>query len=483
MFEHPEDYFSDLNPFEIDIKKTYKKFKTLEKNSSVLFSEEEIRGLIFHFIIRHDVESLKRIIEHGLFLYPKNMSFHVSKISHFVETEQFDKALEAIKKAQLVDSNHPEVLKWLAEIQMENEDLDEAVITINKALLNCSEETLFLKNDLYISLADLYCNMKKHQKAILVLEKAISEIEENEVFYQEIIEIFSENDKLVHAVTYFKNRIDQNPYSYKDWFYLGDTHMKLKDFENAYEAFEYCSIIDANALYPFFLMATCKEFQNKYQEAIQLYIKSIRDSEDHYPYLCVARCYLDLNELDQAKLYLKKCKNNSLFEFQYNKLMGSILIEEGKIKSAIKFLQKSYDENPYEVETIQLLMNCYIDLNMREEFEEIFEEIQEDDELVTDYWKDWMVYFYQNEMIDKISEIATFAYECSEIDNKDVDNLQLVINFALTQKPRIKEVIIKNLIEDFDETHENLMLICPDLTSTDKEIQKAINYYNNSQDE
>ncbi|WOG25613.1 hypothetical protein [Endozoicomonas sp. 8E] len=108
------------------------------------------------------------------------------------------------------------------------------------------------------------------------------------------------------------------------------------------------------------------ELQNDYKTLIQLYKKIARTETE---YLVIARCYLELDEYDDAQNYLDRARQNSRFgeSAEIHELQQLLLLKTGRSSEALQDVWEQFKESP-TLSTFEYLQELSQDLNSQQDW-------------------------------------------------------------------------------------------------------------------
>lgn len=485
MFDDFEDdeMDDDLNDDIFDIESALQKFDSLKSDASVYFSEDEIESLFMHFLFNGEIDKQRVIIEHGLYLYPNKVDFLLEKASILVNNSQYKEALEIINIAKGYEPYNPDILKQEGEILTDLNQFSEAEKCFKSALQFAQFSDDYQQIEIYKSYADLMCTKNELNKAIKILETGIAKIKDSEPLYGQIIHNYLAFGDLKDAELFFKKRIDNHPFSSLDWLSLGKVLEMNKNKVQAKNAFEYALLVEANCSDAHFHMAGILEEENDYIQAIEHYSSSIKSEEDHYPNICIARCYLAIDNGELARHHLSISEEFLDFIPEFDYLMAYSYLVDKQPKKALPYFLKSLDNDNEDIAVVKGIMVCYFELSKSKELQALYNDYKEQNQIfLIDNWKEFLSIFHVSEMDHLFHDMLDFINIRLNL-SKEINNIYDVINYDKYPSAINKNTVIENLINNFDETMENVKLFCPTLYHDDKEFKDAVELYKHNQDE
>ena len=467
-----EDFFSQT-----DIDESLKKFNQLNADQSIFFSEEEIEALSYHFFLNNQHKDQMKIINHGLYLYPNKIDFLIEKASILCMSSLYDDALNLILIAKSTEPYNAVIHKMEGEILADLDRPAEAEESFILALEFAEFEDDEFVVDIYNSYAQLLSQNEEVVKANKIIEKGLKRFPENEILFNQLALNFISNSLFDQATLYFKRIIDSNPYSYLAWYQLGRIYeiTDLKDL--ALEAYEYSSLSNKDSKNAFFNLAGLYESKGEYNKAIENYQQCIKNNGDVYPYICIARCYLGIEEPILARNYLKKAQGLEDIIPEYNYLIGYSFLTEKQARKALPYFEKVYKEDKSDFAALKGILTCYSDLEKLIEIEHIYNGLKlENKEIIHENWKELASVLYISEL-DALLEDLIFEIQTISEYKDDLNCVLNVIKFDQNPSNKNKEVIMSRLIHNFEDTLESVKLFCHTLIDEDEEFKNMIQIY------
>ncbi len=480
-FDDSEFPIDDYN--QGDIEESLLKFKQLSNDQSIFFSEEEIELLSYHFFLTNKPKNQLMIINHGLYLFPNKVDFLVEKASIFSLDNEYKQALDIIRLAKSLEPYNCMVHKMEGEILTDLEKFDEAEESFILALEYSQFEEQEFIVDIYINYAQLLSQNGQLEKANRLIERAIKKYPDDETLYNQLSLNFISGGQYQQAVDYFKQKIDADPYSHLSWFHLGRFYELTNRQSLALSAYEYSGLANKDSKNSFFSMGSLYESRNDYQKAIENYKLSFKDDNDLYPYICIARCYLAVENGEMARMFLKKAVKLEDMLPEYHYLMGFSYLTDKQPLKGLPFFRKVYKDDPDDFSALKGILTCYSELERYADIDEHYQSLKKSNkDIITANWKDFASIFYHSELDELLDEILTEAKKNAEL-TEELNGVLDAIKYDQEPSEKNKETVISHLIHNFDDAVETVKLFCPELYYDDEEFKKLIKIYQNDKDE
>lgn len=460
----------------IDIEQALLKYRQLSEDQSVFFSEDEIETLSYHFFVNSQLDDQLAIVEQGLYLYPNKVDFMVEKASIYSMKNQNREALEIIHEAKEIEPYNPLVHKMEAEILMDLDRIDEAETSFNSALENSEFEDDEFIIETYIHYAQLISQNGKLDKANRLIEKALKRYPNQDLLFNQLTLNFISNNAYPEGIEYFKKRIDNDPYSYLSWYHLGRLYELTNKQELALSAYEYSSLASNDSKNALFNMGGILESKGEYTKAIDNYLACVKGTGDLYPFICIARSYLALEDGPMARYYLEKAKNLEEMLPEYNYLIGYSYLSDNQALKALPFFKKVFNEDHEDFAALKGIFTCYSELEDFESFETLFKDQYKNNyDLLLSNWKEMAATLYQNEMDVLLEEFLIEIKTIKKMAN-ELDGVMICIRYDQQPSESNKDVIISRLINQFEDTLESVKLFCTDLYDNE-DFKRTLDIY------
>lgn len=343
----------------------------INSNQNKYFDAEILEGIIDYYIFKSDFDKALRCSEFCIEQHPHNMIFQLRKAQILSSTGEIKSSLEILSKVEVLDPNNEEVYLTKASCYAQLKDHEKAIKNFEKVLeIAEGDDTL---DDVLLDLAIEYENIGEIYKAIDCLKKALMLNPKNETVLYELAFCFDQTNNLEDSINFYKFYLEDNPYSFTAWFNLGNSYSKIGDFVSAIDAYKYCTSINEDFAPAYFNMATCYNEQERLDEAVEALNECVRvDPED-----AQTICYL-------GELFEKMEDNNKAIEYYVKSIeidenlaaawfgIGMVKINLGSMEDAISYILKALDIEENNSEYWQFLGLCYYKLRRYNEAEDAY---------------------------------------------------------------------------------------------------------------
>ncbi len=292
-----------LNQEEEDHNLSLSKFESMLKTNKVLFFDsEEFEDIILHYMDIGKSSLAKKALKLALEQHPKSTGLKLVQIEMLVFEDKLDIAEKMLNDLYAIEPTNEEIYIQKANICSKRDNHEKAVEYLKIALKYTDDYA-----DVYNLIGMEYLFMDNLELAkenfILCLEE---DTEEQSSLYN-VVYCYEFLDQNAEAIEYLSQYIDRNPYSEIAWHQMGRLNYSLKNYQDAYTAFDYATLIDEEFLGAYMEKAKSLERLKRYQEAIDNYNETIKlDDATSYALLRIGKCYEKLGNKVQALKYFNK---------------------------------------------------------------------------------------------------------------------------------------------------------------------------------
>lgn len=240
-----------------------------------------------------------------------------------------------------------EIMDWLAILFAQEENYDEAIRYLQKALEIQPKNPL-----LNLHLANVFKIQGLFSKAAEVLNQSLASHPNHPAALNNLGTIYFSQEKYEAAIDCFNQAIQLEP-NYVDAYYnLGLAQIKLNKIAEADQIFKLILEKSENHVGALFHLATNYMRQNKINEAKELLLKIEQNYPNHLETQTnLATCYLKLGALNEAKSHYLNALELSGNDAQILFNSAVILTEQGHLDVAIQYYQRIIQNYPNDFAT------------------------------------------------------------------------------------------------------------------------------------
>lgn len=186
--------------------------------------------------------------------------------------------------------------------------------------------------------------------------------------------VYEKTKRLELAVQAYQKAIGINPEETDYYYNLGLTYIDLGEFDKAITAFEKVISIDTKDANSYFNLGLCYTKKNDVIEAINYFTQTIElNPHDVFAHFYLANHFKALGQTEIAVEEYKKVIDISPdYSWAYYNL-GAIDFEEANFDSAIKYLDKTIELNPKDIDAFKVYAKVLMKLNKLKQAQNLIE--------------------------------------------------------------------------------------------------------------
>ncbi|MDI9311966.1 MAG: tetratricopeptide repeat protein [Limnohabitans sp.] len=296
-----EDYNLSLSRFE----------SMLKTNKVLFFDSEEFEEIILHYMDVGKPNLAKKALKLGLEQHPKSTGLKLVQVEMLVFEDKLDTAEKLLNELFALEPTNEEIYIQKANIYSKRDNHEKAVEYLKIALKYTDDYA-----DVHNLIGMEYLFMDELELAKENFIKCLEEDVEEQSSLYNVIYCFEFLEQYAEAIEFLMQYIDRNPYSEIAWHQLGRLNYTIKNYEQAYIAFDYATLIDEQFMGAFMEKAKSLERLGRFQEAIDNYNETIRlEDPTSYALLRIGKCYEKLgNEIEALKYYNQTVHEDPLLD-------------------------------------------------------------------------------------------------------------------------------------------------------------------------
>jgi len=276
---------------------------------------------------RKAVECIKKAIKYS----PTIGEYHKNLSTSLLAIGKRKSAIFSLKKAIYLDNHDIAAFKILGKVFIED-GLYKDSIKYYKIGINQNPTCIDLYNDLGIAL--LQSNQK--EKAIEILDKALSVDSNNENILINLGNLYQENNTFDKAVLCFQKAIKINDNNYIAYNNLGNVFSRMRDHRKAIKYYKQSIIINPNFKFPYNGIGKIYAEINNYKEAVSFFNKAINlDKNYQMAHANLASVYLSNGKFDVG---WKEYEWREIFQSIENKNLKSKLWNGQSLENRVVFI-------------------------------------------------------------------------------------------------------------------------------------------------
>jgi len=331
-----------------------------EENKEPYFDADEVDDLLSGFEDANDYTYFEEVLALGLRLHPGNNNLKIKKSQLYISNEEYEKALTILE--DITDTDHEDLpyLKMdcycgLKQYGKVIEYTEELISNKYSYLENIFEYTAPLLND-----------MDMIKEARDYVDRGLKLFPKNLILMDELCYILETEGDMDKAIQVCNEIIDNNPYSYDNWFTLGRLYSMSGDFGKAVEAFDFALTCNDSDTELKILKAYCLYMNESYEKAIEVYQEIAIAEKEMSPRIkqLIAESYIKLEEFEKAYSLFseiiqdEKVQNDPTVQINY---IHSCL-ETEHLDEAYNLLIQIVERYPDNIRILSLLALTYLEM-------------------------------------------------------------------------------------------------------------------------
>ncbi|KOS06293.1 hypothetical protein AM493_09790 [Flavobacterium akiainvivens] len=376
----------NLSHEEEDRSLSLSKFESMLKTNKVFFFDsEEFEDIVLHYLDSGKINLAKKALKLGLEQHPRSTGLKLVQIEILVFDDKLELAERMLNDLYAIEPTNEEIYIQKANIYSKRDQHDKAVEYLNIALQYTDDYA-----DVYSLIGMEYLFMDNLELAKENFIKCLEEDTEDHSALYNVVYCFDFLDQNLEAIEFLNSFIDKNPYSEVAWHQLGRQYYVIKEYDQAFRAFDYATLIDDVFLGAYLEKAKTLEKLKKYKEAIDCYNTTMElDDPTSFALLRVGKCYERLGDNEKAlKYYLKTVHEDPLLDKAWLAITD-FYIRRANYQKALYYVNKAIgidNENKVYWKRYATINNA---LRFHEEAEEGYRKAVEFGDVQLDTWLFW----------------------------------------------------------------------------------------------
>jgi|GEM_PF-1216169 len=356
----------DAHLDEQDVRILVEKFNSMIKESSnIYFDVEQLEIIVEYYLENGLPKKAMNAVNHGLEMFPKNDFLLLRKGQISVSLGDLKSSKEIFKELLVSDSSNAEILFGLGMIEAQEHSPKKAVSYYKLAFDNADSE---FQTEILIELGLQYQFLNLPEKSLNCYARALKVHRNSKTVLRELYSCTERFQKVVEGTKIIEDHLDDHPYDYVAWFYLGNIYALVKTHNKALECYDYSILIKEENPDAFFKKAETLINLERYKDALELLQEELRYREPlAFNYCVIADCYEQLEDFDTAEEYYHKALE--LDKTYSDAHLGLGFIQEMKFNksAAIPFYETAIKLDPLNANAHLLLTKI---LCSQEKFED-----------------------------------------------------------------------------------------------------------------
>lgn len=329
--------------------------------SSIFFEEEAFEKIIDYYDEQEDLSRALEAAEIAIEYWPFSSSLLIRKADLLLATRKYKEALILLEKAELFDATDINlyILKTDAYLAMDMQE--KAVELLEKAISDFEGQE---KVELLFELADVYDDYEEFDKVFDCLKVVLEAEPTNEEALYKICFWTDFTGRNEESIRLHLAIIEEHPFSELAWFNLAAAYQGLKLYEKSIDAYQYAIAIDEKFDYAYRNIGDAYIRLRKYKEAIEALEKVLELSKpEEVIYEAIGHCYDRLKNYAQARFHYRKASHLNPDDSKLLYKIACTYYNEEQWGSAVKQLESALRIHRLQPEYNLLMGECKLQLN------------------------------------------------------------------------------------------------------------------------
>jgi tetratricopeptide (TPR) repeat protein len=354
------------NPYREDrdqIRELLKQYDNLKNGRNHSFIEEESFGkLVDYFQEKDDLPRAMEAAEMGSEQYPYSSLLLIKRADILLANRRYQEALDILDQASLLDSGDINLYILKTDAYLALDQQEKAVVLLEEALSMFEGDE---KQELLFELADVYDDYEDFDKVFDCLKMVLEDDPNNEEALYKICFWTDFTGRNEESIRLHMHIIDEFPYNELAWFNLAAAYQGIKLYEKSIDAYQYAITIDEKFDYAYRNMGDAYIRLRKYKEAIEALLKVDELSKPEDVILeAIGHCYDRLKNFAQARFYYRKASHLKQEDSKLYYKIACTYFNEGQWESCVKQLDSALKIHRNQPEYNLLIGECKMQLGL-----------------------------------------------------------------------------------------------------------------------
>lgn len=399
------------NPYREDreqLRELLRQFENLKNGRSHSFIEEDaFEKIIDYYHEKEDLTKALEAAETGSEQFPYSSMLLIKKADIFLANRRYKDALDILEKAELLDSGNIDLYILKTDAYLALDQQEKAVVLLQEALTSFEGEE---KIELLFELADVYDDYEDFDKVFDCLKMVLEDEPNNEEALYKICFWTDFTGRNEESIRLHQQIIDEYPYNELAWFNLAAAYQGIKLYEKSIDAYQYAITIDEKFDYAYRNMGDAYIRLRKYREAIEALEKVTELAKpEEVIFEAIGHCYDRLKNFAQARVYYRKASHMKQDDSKLFYKIACTYFNEGQWESCLKQLDTALRMHKHQAEFNMLAGECKMQLRLFKEAVQYFSMVVRTRPKNVAGWESLIRCLYKGEFYDEAIEQANAA--------------------------------------------------------------------------
>lgn len=241
---------------------------TIAGRASVYLDQSAFLDIIDHYLAQGQPDAALKACQQALTQYHYSSDFYLRQAQLLARAQRFPQAHAALDQAEIYSPSDEELSLCRAEIFIMQGLPERGFAILDPLLTTASPE---LRADIYTLRSLAYEAQTNFADAFRALEKALGALPSHEEALERFANCMVLSERYADAAAVLRMVIDDDPYNWRAWFYLGEAVAELNQDYEALEAYEYAFLIQPDFEEAYFGYAELCFANALYEKALETY--------------------------------------------------------------------------------------------------------------------------------------------------------------------------------------------------------------------
>lgn len=385
------------------IRELLKQFENLRNGRSHSFIEEDaFEKIVDYYQEKDDLPKAMEAAEIGAEQFPYSSMLLIKKADIFLANRRYQDALDILEQASLLDSSNINLYILKTDAYLALDQQDKAVVLLEEALSLFEGEE---KIELLFELADVYDDYEDFDKVFDCLKMILEEEPNNEEALYKICFWTDFTGRNEESIRLHQQIIDEYPYNELAWFNLAAAYQGLKLYEKSIDAYQYAITIDEKFDYAYRNMGDAYIRLRKYKEAIEV-LEKVNElaKPEEVIFEAIGHCYDRLKNFGQARVYYRKASHMRQDDSKLFYKIACTYFNEGQWQSCLKQLETAMRIHRLQAEYNLLAGECKMELGLYRDAVQFFSNVVRTKPRNAAGWESLIRCLYKGEFFEEALE-------------------------------------------------------------------------------
>ncbi|MBK6383553.1 MAG: tetratricopeptide repeat protein [Chitinophagaceae bacterium] len=343
-----------------ELLKQYENFKNGRSHSFI--EEDSFEKIIDYYQEKEDLIRAMEAAEIAGEQFPYSSMLLIKKADILLANRRYQDALDILEQASLLDGADINLYILKTDAYLALDQQEKAVVLLEEALSLFEGEE---KVELLFELADVYDDYEDFDKVFDCLKMVLEEEPNNEEALYKICFWTDFTGRNEESIRLHQHIIDEYPYNELAWFNLAAAYQGIKLYEKAIDAYKYAITIEEKFDYAYRNMGDAYIRLRKYKEAIEALekVNELAKPEDVI-FEAIGHCYDRLKNFAQARFHYRKASHLRQDDSKLFYKIACTYFNEGQWESCIKQLDTAMKIHKLQPEYNLLAGECKMQLGL-----------------------------------------------------------------------------------------------------------------------